>query len=305
MENPDNPYKEWTMVFLPYCTGDVFLAAKDTTYQNPNPTNDFPLPFFTIHHRGFDNFLYVMDYVRNNLLDPNKDLNKVVVAGSSAGSYGAIFNFPWVKEMLGLADNPKAKAFLISDGGAGVITGPFLDDALFGDNSSWYIDANLHQDLLSLTDVNVVTTGTDLIPEAYRLNSGNNPKDKFAQYTTAYDAVQVFFWSIMPDSSGLDFAGWNLAMDTITGGLSDELSNYRRYVDPGCDHTIFRFPEFYTSSFEGEHNSFLDWITGMTVETNAVKADWQNLSCTPGVDCGEDSLTPEGIGACLARTFGS
>lgn len=94
VENPNNPYKDWTMVFMSYCTGDVFLGSKDTVYQNPNPTQAFPLPVFTIHHRGHDNFLYVMKYVQDHLVDPKVPIGKVVVAGSSAGSYGASLNFP-------------------------------------------------------------------------------------------------------------------------------------------------------------------------------------------------------------------
>ena len=96
----------------------------------------------TIQHRGFDNFLYVMDQMRKRQFEEEKSLGKIVVAGSSAGSYGASLNFPWVKEILG--SGKKVKSFLVSDGGVGVITGAFLDDTLYGESSSWNIDANLH-----------------------------------------------------------------------------------------------------------------------------------------------------------------
>ena len=153
--------------------------------------------------------------------------------------------------------------------------------------------------------------GTDLIPEAYSILSQNYPKDKFAQYSTNYDAIQVFFWNIMQNEDApiewlnfsSDFAPWSVAMNTISGGLSVGLSNYRRYIEPGCNHTIFRFPEYYSSTV-GDI-TFLAWMTAMTGEKNANKDDWLNLSCTPGFDCGESSLTVDGINACLSRTFGS
>jgi len=311
LENPDNPYKDWTMVYLPYCTGDVFLGSKDTTYinQNPNfPISGFPSETITINHRGSDNFLFVMNYMRQYQLDQPKPFKKILIAGSSAGSYGATLNFPWVKEFLGQGD--KSKHFLVSDGGVGVITNAFLDDALFGAGSSWNIDANLHPALVELSGVE---EGNSFLSEAYHLLSMNYPKDKFVQYTTAYDAIQVFFLNIMlnqddPNSwqIGLNFPGWSYSMLTITDGLSDTLSNYRYYIDTGCNHTVLRFPEFYSSALEhGANNiTFIEWLAAMTGGGKVDKNQWQNLSCMPGVDCGEVGLTQEGIQSCFNRTLG-
>lgn len=88
-------------------------------------------------------------------------------------------------------------------------------------------------------------------------------------------------------------------MNVIANDLKSTLpKNYRAYIDPGCNHTIFRHDEFYTSSINGVR--FLDWAKAIT---SSDTADWQNLSCTPGLDCGEGQLTPTGIQACLDRSF--
>lgn len=207
--------------------------------------------------------------------------------------------------MLGLNANSKAKAFLISDAGAGALTDAFLDDALFGENSSWHIDANLHE---SLNNLVTVQAGVNLIPSTYGLLGQHNPKDKFAMYSTAYDAIQTLFLSIMENQdnpsawfAGLNFPLWNFLMESNVQGLSSELPNYRRYIDPGCNHTIFRFPEYYSSSLDGI--SFLDWLKGMTGEKNADNGDWRNLSCSG--DCGAASLSVPGvIGSCITRSLG-
>ena len=198
--------------------------------------------------------------------------------------------------------------FLVSDGGSGVITDAFLDDALFGDSSSWEIDDNLHPIFYGLDSS--LQYGTELISEAYRTLSQNYPKDKLAQYTTAYDAVQVLFFNIMKyQYKPIDwfrlgpavFGDWNDYMNTISSDLT-ELSNYRRYIEPGCNHTIFRFPEYYSSTVEDI--TFLEWMTAMTGGKPSDEENWKNLSCIPGY-CGETSLTPSEINACLIRTFGS
>jgi hypothetical protein len=313
MEDPDNPYKNWTAVFLPYCTGDVFTGSKQSVYENPlDPSS--PL---AIQHRGFDNFAYVLNYLkqqRRNLFGWNKgDFQpaKILVAGSSAGSYGAALNYPWIKRVLG----KEAKVSFVSDGGAGVITDGFISTALFGASSSWYIDQNLHPIFSRLTPVDAA----DFLPKVMGTLANRYEGEKFGQYTNAYDAVQTLFLNIMEVSDGTrppqvlydlsNLPVWSARMLQITGGLTQAFPrNYRRYVDPGCNHTVLRFEEFYTSSLTtrtGLNLSFLDWLTGMTGRD---KDDWKNLSCTPGISCGEENLSPEliqqTIGTCLKRSFG-
>jgi hypothetical protein len=320
--NDENPYADWSMLFISYCTGDVHLGSADTDYANP-----IPGPPVTIHHRGFDNFLYAINWLKHN--HPEIRPDKLLVAGSSAGSYGAMVNFPTLKRYY-----HGAKMFGFGDGGMGVfgvvgqIGMPGYRDAsnfataVFGEPSIWNIHENLHPIFASLPSA---VLGTDpnyearFLPEVYNRLSDEYPEDKFAQYTTAYDAIQTLFWDIMlnPDTPLLWGAGltdplfigeWNDKMNTITGDLRASLpKKYHSYIGPGCNHTILShnddFYSSYLTSSKGKTITFLQWLTAMTKEKNADKKNWQNLSCTPGVDCGEESLTDAGIQACLARTF--
>lgn len=322
VKNPDNPYKNWTMAFLSYCTGDAFMGSKQVDYQNPDNADDN----LTIQHRGFDNFLYVMNYLRQQWND-NEDATprKVLVAGSSAGGYGAVINFPWVKEILNRYDEDdgddgdedddddenkkKRKMFLIGDGGSGVIGDDFVVEALFGAESSWNIDENLHPVLSSLPEG---VTASNFLRRAYSLVGTHYRKDKFAQYTTAFDAVQILFLDIMQNvdnpviwGGGLQdpnhIFGWNFNMNSINEGISNALpKNYRLFIDRGCNHTILRDDEFYSASIDGI--SFLEWTEAMTKRKKIKKGKWQSVSCSAG-DCGEVDLTPTGIGACLARSL--
>ena len=87
-----NPVRDWTQVVIPYCTGDVHTGSVSRIYGSGAAAGKAAPQPFTIEHRGFDNFMVVMDWVRNNVANPAK----VLVAGSSAGGYGAALNFPWV-----------------------------------------------------------------------------------------------------------------------------------------------------------------------------------------------------------------
>ena len=163
-----------------------------------------------------------------------------------------------------------------------------------------------------------VDDGTPVIPAVYDLLRISYPNDRFGQYTTAYDAVQILFWDIMlnpPDfwleglADPLFIFRWKSEMDKL---IRDQWwvlpNNYRAYIAPGCNHTILGFDDdFYESSLKpwigSKQISFLDWLSAMTEEDGAERGDWRNLSCSFDRDCGEANLKPEGIGACLARSY--
>jgi hypothetical protein len=91
-DNAANPVKDWDFVYIPYCTADVHTGSVTRLYHNVgNPAIPLP-PVFTIKHRGFDNFMVVLDWIKAHVDSPQR----VLVAGSSAGGYGASANFPWL-----------------------------------------------------------------------------------------------------------------------------------------------------------------------------------------------------------------
>ena len=114
--NPKNPFKDWSFVYIPYCTGDIHWGANDAEYPDPwfvydgNPQ--------TIQHRGFVNFQVVLKWIKENFKRPQK----IFVTGISAGSYGAIGGFPFIKEAF-----PLSKVYVLGDAGNGVTPEAFRD----------------------------------------------------------------------------------------------------------------------------------------------------------------------------------
>ena len=98
----DNPLAEYSFVFIPYCTGDVFAGANPNGFGGRNQV-------------GYNNMgVYVDELVRT--FGPLVD--HVVLAGSSAGGLGAIYNFDRVQTAFG-----KTPVTLLAD------SGPLLSDA--------------------------------------------------------------------------------------------------------------------------------------------------------------------------------
>lgn len=73
--SPSNPFRDATFVFVPYCTGDFHSGSTVASYG--------------IHHVGFSN---IGAYLAN-LAPAYCDATRITVAGSSAGGFGAVFNY--------------------------------------------------------------------------------------------------------------------------------------------------------------------------------------------------------------------
>lgn len=95
-----NPFRDWTKVSLPYCTQDLHFGG--------GVTNVFPE--ITVHRYGALNVRAALQYLRDvvwaelDATDPQgyrADRPLMVFSGSSAGGYGAAYNYHWVLDDLG------------------------------------------------------------------------------------------------------------------------------------------------------------------------------------------------------------
>ncbi len=93
-----NPFANWTKVYLPYCTQDVFIGG--------GITNTWPS--VTVHRWGAVNTRVALRYLRDLLwreLDSDgegyrPDRIKMLFGGTSAGGFGALYNYHYVLDDL-------------------------------------------------------------------------------------------------------------------------------------------------------------------------------------------------------------
>jgi len=86
----DNPFKDWSQVYIPYCTGDVFFGThKDASVPGSSDTYQFV---------GYND----MKLFIGRLVPTFKDkVSRVVLTGSSAGGFGAALNYSMVQDAFG------------------------------------------------------------------------------------------------------------------------------------------------------------------------------------------------------------
>ncbi|MFZ5442446.1 MAG: pectin acetylesterase-family hydrolase [Myxococcota bacterium] len=96
--------KGWSMVYLPYCTGDVHLGNNVKTYVDPTGAQ----PPLTWHHAGYTNTLAAIDYVKSRM----PSVQKLLVSGFSAGGVATSAAFYFVRRAL----KPQ-RGYLLNDSG--------------------------------------------------------------------------------------------------------------------------------------------------------------------------------------------
>ena len=159
LANPSNPFRDWNIVFVSYCSCDVHFG---------DSAKDYP-PH--VEHRGYQNSRVVEKWAREHFVDPDQ----VFVTGSSAGAYGAWFNAVLHERVW-----PASKFEVLADAGNGVITQSFLDNYF----PNWNFAANIPTDIPGLTDV--LTNGTGIVGYT-EVVANFFPRTRWAQYSAAYD----------------------------------------------------------------------------------------------------------------------
>ncbi len=270
-DNPENPFYGWNIIYVPYCSGDLYWGSSEVAY--PDIMGAYPTETITVNHHGADNMFSVLKWMKGNIKDPAR----LFVSGSSGGSYGILAAFPYLEKMY-----PKAKMTVLSDAGIGAVDNDsgFLQIAM----PTWGVDPDLLDFIPELGSPFYMTTIVDMMSTFADVY----PDINFGQYTTAWDATQVMFYNMSkypmePEYWGAwesEFCAWNSIMSNFTAQLADK-PNYRYYIGPGIDHMILQFDRMYTETSDGI--AFVDWLREMVWRSHERQSYdghmWLNVGC--------------------------
>lgn len=95
-----NAFRDWTIVFIPYSTGDMHLGGTVRTYTGRRGA-------FDVRHNGRENVMAALGWVFENVPEPRK----VLVSGESSGGWGGAFHAPLVADRF-----TGAQVYCLSDG---------------------------------------------------------------------------------------------------------------------------------------------------------------------------------------------
>src|SRR5262249_13477147 len=159
----DNPFRDYSFIYVPSCTGDAHLGDVTRKYSAR----------LTVEHKGFVNGRAALTYLAGHY----PDAARVVVAGKSVGSVAA-------PGYSGLAAHPLPAAHVTVFGGQSghIPTDPALNAKLFG--RLWHAYANMPE-----WAVNRGLTARDWGPTRFWIQAGlHDPDIVLARFDYAYDS---------------------------------------------------------------------------------------------------------------------
>jgi hypothetical protein len=225
-ENPENPFADYSVVYVPYCTGDVHSGNITKDYGNG----------VVVQHKGFVNASNALD----TMIKRFPDTTQLVVAGSSAGS----FPTPVFAAMAGdQLPNADLKVFADSSGA--------VPDAMGFVVGNW----GTLETLPDWPEIEGLTV--DQFTPAYTFIKAaeHNPKITFLRHDYAFDPVLSQFAQM----AGLSPDNLVSVMRTNESKIEATGANVANWISPGAEHTIAVRDELYTEEMNGVR--FIDWLT--------------------------------------------
>ena len=229
-----NPFADWTVVYIPYTTGDFHVG--DAVIDYPDGV--------TARHTGAANARAALDWIAGQLDEPRQ----LLVSGDSAGGFGAAF---WIGDIL--ERYPDAEATLLVDGS--YLATPrwpgIVDDV-------WQADA---------ARAFGVEPGTDLIGSVLPQQAAAHPELAILQAHTRGDSTLMWFNARL-DGADLDAAyveDWSARLLASVDELEAAIPGYAGFVGdelPGPDgvaaHTHSVDASFWEVSRDGV--TFAEWV---------------------------------------------
>jgi hypothetical protein len=250
-----NPFRNATYIFVPYCTGDVHAGSK------PDGMGDRKFV-------GYANVGLYLDYI----IAKSPDVKRVILAGSSAGGFGALMNYDRTQTAWG--DVP---VHLLDD------SGPPLGDAFLSPclqkmfRDAWNLDAALPADCPACKQAD----GGGLL-NALGYLADKYPDRRMALVTSMRDGVIRSFYGYGYPNCVEGAAGFPMPEDVFAQGITDLRDralvthpNFRVYSKDSGEHVWILFSVGTVSprrDGSGQHLS--DWLEDMLDPDS----DWKSVA---------------------------
>lgn len=220
----ESPFRDWNIVFIPYCTGDFHGGDSVATYSDPNGKKR------SFSHVGRRNV--IADVARLRGLFPSP--SRLVVGGISAGGYGAVLNYSTFREGW-----PAGATYLVDD------SGPFLPVISASDRTAMYTNWGLDHVLEPICG----TACRDDLSLAPARVAARYPKDRMALVSSRRDHDISDTFHIAPDQ-------FETAL-VATSAQLDATGNFRTFLIGGNSHMTLNEP----AKFSANGVPLTTWLT--------------------------------------------
>jgi hypothetical protein len=261
LNNPDNPFRNWHVVFVAYCSCDIHTGDNGLSYGGPICNLLAGTSSKAVEHRGFHNAKLAEKFAREHFLDPEE----VYATGSSAGAFGAQTHITPLARIYAASN-----VNMLADAGTFKPIQGFVDHAF----TRWGLTNNFTS--LKVPGIDLATvTSTDILEKSVQGIARHFPGVNLANYVTGHDGSTGGlggFYHVMvnhpypgePDVATVtgtwprwwdSTCAYNQIANTQTAAIeavtSTENDNYRAYVGSGTRHTMFGHNKVYDDMLGG------------------------------------------------------
>lgn len=226
--NSDNPFADYSFIYVSSCTGDAHLGDVAQQYS----------PTLTVEHRGYVNGTAALDYLAAHY----PDAKQVVVVGKTAGSVAAPIYGGLVADRL-----PAAKVIVF-----GAQSGAWPDNPDF---NAEVLDARWGA-YDAMPDW--AADGLPGVPGFWIQAGRHNPNLVLARFDYAYDPNATS--ELTPWLTGTLLA----EIDRNEAAIEAAGVPVHSYTAPGADHQIFELDKFYEIKVQGVR--LVDWLTTLVTK---------------------------------------
>jgi hypothetical protein len=230
-DNPENPFAGWSVVYVPYCTGDVHIGNATTDYGSG----------VVVEHKGYVNGTAAV----SEMAERFPSATQIVVAGESGGSVPSPLYAGIVADRY-----PDARITVLADGSGAYPDIPAINGVI---GANWGT-----LDAVPSWPVNEGMTVENWSFPGLFIQAGTHaPNIVFARHDYAFDRTQVFFAGL----AGIPADDLVSLIDANEVQIETAGVNLWSYISPGDDHTVLHRDAFYTQTVEGVR--LVDWVTSL------------------------------------------
>ncbi len=224
----DNPLKDYSYIYVPYCTGDIHAGDNTVTYGT-HPTK----------HVGFANMTAYLERIVPTF--PGAD--RVILAGSSAGGFGAAYNWWQTQQAFG-----KTRVDLIDDSGT-LMPADIPAHAYEPEQrQSWNLAATLPAGCTGCAN------NLDALLGFYVQQF---PDHRAALLSYTQDTV-------LPAYFGITSAQFQMGLTELTATYFDPNQNMRYFINGGMGHVLWFSPTLSTNGVTVQQ-----FITAMVTDSKS------------------------------------
>lgn len=230
----ENPVKDWNMVFVPYCTGDIHIG------NNPSGGGVAGVPA----NQRFVGYANLSEYL-SRIIPTVPGATQVLLTGESAGGFGSLLNYVHVQNAFG-----SVPVTVIDDSGpplASTWTPACMQGGL---RQLWNLDSTLLAECGS-----ACSKQGDYFESYVTFAASRKPARNLALISSLGDDVIAWFLGFgqggCTSTTSLSASQFQAGVEDFRDRVVKPFPNFGTYYMPGTEHTYLTSSGFYGVSVGG------------------------------------------------------